>query len=210
MVSPAPAADAVHAELVATWASERLKTLQVWASFREEDLGWRPPDPLHRGRSVREQFVHQCVSEDRWCAGMLGIDLGLPPLPEREDRGGFLALYSDRSLRRLTALEAKPAGWWTETTDFFGSGRTRLWVVMRRLLHTSHHRGQLTAYLRSLGRPLWSTYGPTADTGGLFQHGAPTIYAYDDEATLLADAQGTCARPLPGPPADRPVVERPG
>ncbi len=71
---------------------------------------------------------------------------------------------------------------------------------MRRLLHTSHHRGQLTAYLRRLGRQLWSTYGPTADTGGLNQHAAPTIYAYANEQALLADPTGTSAMPLPGPP----------
>ena len=34
------------------------------------------------------------------------------------------------------------------------------------------------AMLRMLGRDLHSNYGPTADTGGLMQDHAPTIYAY--------------------------------
>jgi hypothetical protein len=42
-------------------------------------------------------------------------------------------------------------------------------VMTRRLTHTSHHRGQQMAMLRMLGRTLHSTYGPTADTGGLMQ-----------------------------------------
>jgi hypothetical protein len=36
----------------------------------------------------------------------------------------------------------------------------------------------LTAYLRLWGQALYSTYGPTADTGGLFQNGARVIYRY--------------------------------
>jgi len=196
-------------EVLATWSSERLKTLQVWHSFHDDDLAWRPPDAQQRGRSVREQFVHQCVSEDRWCSGMLGLDLALPPLPAPETRAGFIAIYADRSARRLALLGQQDEAWWRVTTRFFDSERSRWWVVMRRLLHTAHHRGQLTAYLRCLGRPLWSTYGPTADTGGLNQHQAPTIYAYDDDVALLADPDALAAHPLPGPPGDRAVSERP-
>ena len=197
------------ADVLATWATERLKTLQVWHSFTDDDLAWRPPDSQRRGRSVREQMVHQCVSEDRWCSGMLGLDLGLQALPELETRQAFIACYSDRSARRLALLQCQDDAWWQVTTRFFDTDRSRLWVVMRRLLHTSHHRGQLTAYLRCLGRPLWSTYGPTADTGGLNQHAAPTIYAYPDEQALLADPWGDAAVPLPGPPPHRAVSERP-
>ncbi len=61
-----------------------------------------------------------------------------------------------------------------------------------------------------LGRDLYSTYGPTADTGGLGQHKAPTIYAYPDEASLLEGvAAGGRKRPLPGP-GPEPPTERPG
>ena len=59
-------------------------------------------------------------------------------------------------------------------------------LMMRRLTHTSHHRGQQMAMLRMLGRDLHSNYGPTADTGGLMQNQAPTIYAYDSLDALLS------------------------
>jgi uncharacterized damage-inducible protein DinB len=36
-------------------------------------------------------------------------------------------------------------------------------VVRQHLMHLSHHRGQLTVYLRLLDVPLPSIYGPTAD-----------------------------------------------
>ena len=41
--------------------------------------------------------------------------------------------------------------------------RDRLWIFWRRVLHTARRRTQLTVYLRLLGRPVPSAYGPTAD-----------------------------------------------
>ena len=194
--------------LLDTYATERLKTLSVWSHFDDEDLGFRP-EP--RARTPLEQIVHQCVSEDAWMQGMLGIDAGLPPLPGREDRLGFLEHYAEASGRRLQRLGAEPAEWFAGATRFFDVTRSRAWVLTRRLAHSAHHRGQLTAYLRLLGRSLHSTYGPTADTGGLFQQGAPVIYRYESVETLLAAARGAGAepRPLPGPGA-APPTERPG
>ena len=46
---------------------------------------------------------------------------------------------------------------------FFGEPRQRVWIFWRRVLHTAHHRTQLSVYLRLLGREVPSTYGPTAD-----------------------------------------------
>ena len=47
--------------------------------------------------------------------------------------------------------------------------------------------------LRLLSRPVYSNYGPTADTGGLFLNGAPTIYRYDSVDSLLADMRALAA-----------------
>lgn len=195
--------------LVDTYETERLKTLSVWATFRDEDLSVRPhPDDL-RGRSVLEQMVHQCVSEDLWFSQILGIEVGGSPLPEPEERVAFIERYAEHSARRLSALRDKGEAWWEEAVAFFDVGRPRSWVMVRRIAHTAHHRGQQTALLRMLGRALHSTYGPTADTGGLMQSQAPTIYAYPDEDALLEDAATQRARArLPGP-GDEPVTERP-
>jgi hypothetical protein len=67
------------------------------------------------------------------------------------------------------------------------------------------HRGQQTALLRMLGRDLHSTYGPTADTGGLPANRAQTIYAYSNLEELLEDE---VKNPLPGP-GIQPRTERP-
>jgi hypothetical protein len=65
------------------------------------------------------------------------------------------------------------------------------------------------AMLRMLGRDLHSNYGPTADTGGLLQDRAPTMYAYPGlDALLEAEVRGGAKSPLP-PKITRAVTERP-
>ncbi len=193
--------------LLDTYETERLKTLSVWSQFREQDLGFRP-EP--RARSPLEHMVHQCVSEDAWFRSMLGIDLGVPPLPAEETRLDFFRRYAEASGRRLERLRGMPEEWFEGMARFFDVERSRAWVLTRRIAHSAHHRGQLTAGLRMLGAGLYSTYGPTADTGGLAQNGAPTLYRYASlERLLEAEARGGDSPPLPGPGARSPT-ERPG
>jgi len=196
--------------LVETYETERVKVASIWSEFLDEDLSVRPRPDDRRGRSVREQMVHQCVSEDLWFRTMLGIDLSAPPLPAEETRLEFIRRYAEDSGKRLEALRQKLESWFEEETKFFDVARSRAWVLARRLTHTSHHRGQQMAMLRMLGRDLHSNYGPTADTGGLMQNHAPTIYAYEGLDALLKDeALGGAKRALPGAPVG-PVTERPG
>jgi uncharacterized damage-inducible protein DinB len=195
--------------LVETFATERLKVVSVWSEFNDEDLPVRPRNGDPRGRSVHEQMVHQCVSEDLWFRNMLGIDVGAPPLPKQETRFEFMRRYAQDSEKRLAALREKGEPWWEESTKFFEVQRSRAWIMTRRLTHSSHHRGQLMAMLRMLGRDLHSNYGPTADTGGLMQNHAPTIYAYPSlEALLEGEMRGGAKAPLPGS-GGNPVSERP-
>ena len=195
--------------LIDSYGTESVKVLSVWSEFRDEDLDVRPNPAESRGRSVREQMVHQCVSEDTWFRKMLGIDVGAPPLPRQETRIEFIARYAEDSGRRLDALRKTDERWLETTTTFFDVQRSRAWVFTRRLTHTSHHRGQQMAMLRMLGRDLHSNYGPTADTGGLMQNNAPTIYAYASvEALLEGERRGAGKAALPGS-GGASVTERP-
>ena len=195
--------------LVETYATERIKVLSVWSEFRDGDLDVRPNAADARGRSVREQMVHQCVSENLWFKNMLGIDAGAPPLPAQETRLEFIKRYAEDSGKRLSALQSMDESWWEGETSFFDVKRSRAWVMTRRLTHTSHHRGQQMAMLRMLSHSLHSNYGPTADTGGLMADKAPTIYAYASLESLLAgEAKGGAKCPLP-PPSGKPLTERP-
>jgi len=195
--------------LIDTYATERIKVVSVWSGFGDGDLGVRPRPDDPRGRSVHEQMVHQCVSEDLWFRNMLGIDVAAPPLPREETRLEFIKRYAEDSGKRLHVLRAQHEPWWEEEGPFFDVRRSRAWIVTRRMTHTSHHRGQLMAMLRMLGRDVHSNYGPTADTGGLMQNHAPTIYAYQDiDALLSGEAEGGAKAALPGASGKR-VTERP-
>ena len=195
--------------LVETYETERIKVLSVWSEFRDEDLPVRPRQSDPRGRSVREQMVHQCVSEDLWFRTMLGIDVGAPPLPAEETRLEFLKRYAEDSGKRARALRATDDRWWEQQTTFFDVQRSRAWVMTRRLTHTSHHRGQQLAMLRMLGREVHSNYGPTADTGGLMQNHAPTLYAYSSIDALLGGEAGGGAKSSLPLPSGKAVSERP-
>jgi uncharacterized damage-inducible protein DinB len=179
--------------LVDTYRTERLKTLGVWAQVPDA----RMHDRLEaRARTPLEHMVHQCQSEHNWMDAMLGIAVALPALPASEIREAFIRHYGDAAAARLTQLAARPDAWFEEDAAFFDVRRTRAWILTRRLTHTAHHRGQLLAMLRAWGLPLYSTYGPTADTGGLPKNGALVIYRGDAPPSL----------PGPGsaPPTERP------
>ena len=181
--------------LVETYRTERLKTLGVWSQIPDARMHFRPEK---RARSPLEHMVHQCLSEDTWMRNMLGIVVGHPSLPDEESRQAFVAHYELCSMERLRELAQQPDEWFEQSTKFFDVDRSYAWVLTRRIAHSAHHRGQLTVYLRLWGEALYSTYGPTADTGGLAANGARVIYrrgAVSDE-------------PLPVH-SDKPVTERP-
>jgi uncharacterized damage-inducible protein DinB len=193
--------------LIDTYETECLKVISAWSMFTDDDLPVRPHASDRRGRSFHEHMVHQCVSEDTWFRTMLEIDLGTPPLPKQESRLEFIRRYEQDSAKRLAGLRIKDEAWWEGEAAFFEVRRSRAWVMIRRIAHTAHHRGQQLALLRMLGREEYSTYGPTADTGGL--NHAPTIYAYPNPQALLeGEAEGGRKMKLPGP-GHNPVTERP-
>jgi uncharacterized damage-inducible protein DinB len=192
--------------LIETYRTERLKTLSVWSQVPDTRMSFRP-EP--RARTPHEHMVHQCVSEDTWMRTMLGIAVSQPALPSKETKASFIEHYAAVSAERLAQLESKPDHWFEEETDFFDVRRSRAWVLTRRFTHSAHHRGQLTVYLRLWGQALYSTYGPTADTGGLFQNRAQVVYRYSSIEDLIdRERREGEWPPLPGPGTKSPT-ERP-
>ena len=192
--------------LIETYRTERLKTLSVWSQVPGARMTFRP-EP--RARTPHEHMVHQCVSEDTWMRTMLDIAVSRPVLPSDERKEMFLEHYAAVSAERLGQLASKPDTWFEEETGFFDVRRSRAWVLTRRFTHSAHHRGQLTIYLRMWGQALYSTYGPTADTGGLFQNQAQVVYRYASIDDLIErERSGGEWPPLPGP-GEKSPTERP-
>ena len=91
--------------LVDTYDIERLKTLNVWSMFKDDELLIRPQPLSHRDRNPLEHMIHQCLSENKWFVNMFGIDVNLPPLPAEETRLALIEHYAEVSGRRLAALK---------------------------------------------------------------------------------------------------------
>jgi uncharacterized damage-inducible protein DinB len=165
--------------LIETYKTERFKVVSVWSFFRDAELPTRPHATDTRGRSVLEQMTHQCISEDNWFKNFFGIDVAAPPLPATQTRRAFITRYWEDSAMRQAALESRDDSFWEQEVTFFDVPRSRAWIMVRRIAHTAHHRGQQMAMLRMLNHDLHSNYGPTADTGD------KVAYAYPDIETLL-------------------------
>jgi uncharacterized damage-inducible protein DinB len=145
-----------------TYRSETAKTVSVWRGFEAVDPEYRPHP---KSSSVRDILRHQLLSERRFFAEFLGATEPAPAdvLPPENSVAALTARLEELAAPRLGFLAAQPPGWWLEEVPFFDVRRQRIWIFWRRVLHTAHHRTQLTVYLRLLDRPVPSTYGPTAD-----------------------------------------------
>jgi uncharacterized damage-inducible protein DinB len=147
--------------LLDTYETEILKITGLWSAFPDDAMDFKPAP---KSRTVLEQMDHQVKSEGAWMPKMLGIDTG-DPIPAEKTKRGYIEKYRADATKRLALLRTKPDEWWREPTTFFDVPRSRAWVFMRRVNHSTHHRGQLIVYLRVLGIAVPSVYGPTADTG---------------------------------------------
>jgi uncharacterized damage-inducible protein DinB len=145
-----------------TYASETNKVASVWREFSDDDLAYRPDA---RASTVGDVVKHQLLSERRFFGEFLGAPE--PPPAEVLPAPFTMSAAGDRLVAlarpRLSYLSAQPMDWWTVRVPFFDVERERAWIFWRRVLHTAHHRTQLTVYLRVMGRAVPSTYGPTAD-----------------------------------------------
>lgn len=152
----------VFQHLLDTYVSESNKVVSVWKQFRDSDLNFKP-EP--RSSSVAEVFRHQLLSERRFFGEFLGTPEPTPDavLPEVITVESATSRFIELVLGRLSYLALRSEGWWMETVPFFDVQRQRIWIFWRRVLHTAHHRTQLTVNLRLLGRVVPATYGPTAD-----------------------------------------------
>ena len=148
--------------LLDAYASETNKVVSVWRGFDARDLLFHP-DP--RSTTVLDMLKHQLLSERRFFGEFMGAPEPpasevLPPGNMPED---YISRIVERALPRLAFFAVQDESWWLDRVSFFDVTRERVWIFWRRLLHTCHHRAQLTVYLRMMNKPVPPIYGPTAD-----------------------------------------------
>jgi len=144
------------------YAGETNKVVSIWREFADGDLDFRPHS---KSSTVGEVLQHQLLSERRFFAEFLGTpepaaDQILPASLTIENCCQRVAALAKA---RLPFLAEQDENWWSAVVPFFDVQRERIWIFWRRVLHTAHHRTQLTVYLRLLDKIVPSTYGPTSD-----------------------------------------------
>jgi uncharacterized damage-inducible protein DinB len=157
------AADPVFQHLLDTYASETSKVVSLWRQFAPEGMSFKPAE---KSATVLEIMKHQLLSERRFFAEFIGLG-GEPEaaalLPPELTPAAFCRRHEELCRPRLERMANCDQKWWLEVVPFFDVQRQRIWVFWRRVLHTTHHRTQLSVFLRLLGKPVPSSYGPTAD-----------------------------------------------
>jgi uncharacterized damage-inducible protein DinB len=147
---------------VETYVSESNKVISVWRAFADSELAFKPHP---KSSTVREILQHQLLSERRFFSGFL--ETAEPDaedvLPKTETIAGYVARFLELAAPRVMYLAERPEEWWLREAPFFDVRRQHIWIFWRRVLHTAHHRTQLSVYLRLLDKPVPATYGPTAD-----------------------------------------------
>jgi len=156
------ASNPLFQHLLDTYASETDKVISVWRRFAPEDVAFRPHP---KSSTVGEILKHQLLSERRFFGEFVGTPE--PPasevVPSPPDLAGHIRRMEELARPRLAFFATQTAEWWMQDVPFFGLTRQRIWVFWRRVLHTCHHRTQLTVYLRLLNKAVPSVYGPTSD-----------------------------------------------
>ncbi len=165
MLLPSPAPEAsvrLLQHALDTYLSETNKTSSVWSGFADSDLEWRPAP---KSMTVLEVMKHHILSERRFFEAFLGSPEPAAPavLPDVASVAAYRTRMVELAAPRLTHLAAQNEAWWLERVPFFDVERERIWILLRRILHSAHHRTQLTVCLRLLDKPVPSVYGPTAD-----------------------------------------------
>jgi uncharacterized damage-inducible protein DinB len=156
------ATEPAYQHVLDTYVSETNKVASVWRQFRDEDLAYRPHP---RSTTVGDIFKHQLLSERRFFGEFVGLHEPAPGevLPAEMSVRSAVDRLTQLVVERLPFLAAQRTEWWLEHVPFFEVERERIWVFWRRVLHTAHHRAQLTVFLRMMDRSVPPVYGPTAD-----------------------------------------------
>ena len=96
-------------------------------------------------------FVYDPEVENKRTAGLNTID-------------DVVEFYKREFPKRIQRLRSTPGEQLAKEVDFFAMGKQpSIWLLGMANNHSIHHRGQLMAYLRSMGSKVPSIYGGSAD-----------------------------------------------
>lgn len=156
--------------LLPEFDQEMAATRRVIERVPDQDPTWKP-----HPKSFSIAHLAQLLA---WMPGWIADTLTGTELDLGEGGGGYsnesttalLALFDENVKRARAAIESSVNADYSVLWSLKVRGQVvmtlpRRAVVRQHISHLSHHRGQMTVYLRLLDVPVPSIYGPTADEG---------------------------------------------
>src|SRR5215472_9014784 len=123
------------------------------------------PDPV--SKSAIELVRHIAVAENRFLETVINgvFDVNAAALPENVTTPREVASwYEQRFAKNFDALTRLSGDQLTKMVDFRGLfQRPAVSFVLLGMVHSIHHRGQLSSYLRCMGAKVPSIYGESYD-----------------------------------------------
>ncbi|HSJ10468.1 MAG TPA: DinB family protein [Longimicrobiales bacterium] len=153
--------------LLPEFDQEMAATRRVIERVPDGEPGWKP-----HPKSFSIAHLAQLLA---WLPGWIGQTLTSTELEltggsgySNEKTSTLLELFDENVRTSRAALEAAADADYAEPWSLKMNGTVlftlpRGVVVRQHISHLSHHRGQMTVYLRLLDVPVPSIYGPTAD-----------------------------------------------
>ena len=135
-------------------------TKKVLAAVNDGD--WKP-DP--KSRCARELGWHIVASEIWFLNGIASQDF--TPVDEKANMPstleGIMAYYGAEYPKAIDRVKALPGDKLAAIVDFYGMKMPNIGYLGFALVHSVHHRAQLSTYLRPLGGKCPDIYGGSAD-----------------------------------------------
>jgi uncharacterized damage-inducible protein DinB len=158
---------AVAEAMLGLWQIEFPATMRVLSAVRDETRDYRPDA---KSRSAWELAVHIATADLWFIEGIRSGVFNFDADAAKQLEDGFrtvadvVAFYEARIPAALEALRQLSDEQMAEDVDFFGMMKMSraAWIGFSNN-HSVHHRGQLSAYLRSLGAKVPDIYGPSGD-----------------------------------------------
>ncbi len=136
-------------------------TKKVLAAVPENQLDFRLGE---KGRTAREIMLHIIGSEEWFAKGILAGDFSLPETAPQGATVAEMVAYYERTISPLLAqVKALPGEHLAKPVAFFNMTLPNVAYIGFWNVHSIHHRGQLSTYLRAMNAHVPSIYGGSAD-----------------------------------------------
>ena len=152
----------VAAFLLSNFQQEHETTKKVIRAVPDNQMTYKP-DP--KAKSAHELAWHIATAEVWFLDGILAGAFSMEEGPAAPPTiGAIVDWYETNFQDRLTRLKNLPGENLVKTIPFFGMMELPAVAYLTFLsMHSAHHRGQLSTYLRPMGSKVPSIYGGSAD-----------------------------------------------